>query len=67
MNRAEQAKKNRERMPQVAAWVDEYRQWGVTVVYAAENSVVMGTPQVEKNVFTVPPNYFPNFQIKGKK
>jgi len=67
MTREEQAKKNRELMPQVAAWVDEYRQWGVTVIYANENGVVVGKPPIEKNVFTVPANYFPNFRIKSKE
>ena len=69
MNREEKAKQNRERMPQVAAWVDEYRQWGVTVLHAVENGWVVGSPQVEENAFLVPANYFPCFQLSkvGKR
>ena len=67
MTRDEKAAQNRARMPTVAAWVDEYAQWGAKVIYASEGGHQVGKQPDEVNVFTVPAGYNPCYQIPDKK
>ncbi len=66
MTREERAAENRARMPTVAAWVDEYAQWGVKVVYASEGGHTVGAQPTEANVFAVPAGYNPCYQVQAK-
>lgn len=66
MTRDEKAAQNRARMPTVAAWVDEYAQWGAKVVYASEGGHQVGKQPDEANVFTVPAGYNPGYQARSK-
>lgn len=61
----------RQRMPTVAAVVDEYRPFmgkGAKVVYASENGYVLDRREKdgEANAFRVPPNYCPSRPVPGK-
>lgn len=58
----------RQRMPTVAAIVDEYRDLmadGGKVIYASENGHVIDRRTPEPNVFDIPPNY--GMPTGGKK
>jgi hypothetical protein len=52
-------KNNRERMPTVAAMVDEWRKQfpDLKVVYASENGITIDKRGDESNVFTIPKGY----------
>ena len=57
-------------MPTVAAIVDEFRQWmadGGKLIYAAENNHVIDRRTPEREVFTVPRNYYPMREVEVKK
>lgn len=59
------AQRNRELMPNVAALIDEFRAANpgidFKVVHAIDEQTgyEIGKPFDEKNVFTIPPDYFP--------
>lgn len=68
------AAKNRELMPNVAAMVDEWREYfpGLKVIWAKDlvTGHEAGTRREPIEVFNIPPNYYPTQQIetrKGKK
>lgn len=71
------AQRNRELMPNVAALIDEFRAANpgidFKVVHAIdeETGVEVGKPFDEKNVFTIPPDYYPTRTVeltkKGKQ
>jgi len=57
--RAEQAKKNRDKMPQIAAFMDELKQFipEAKVVYAKEGGIEIGN-QDEKTTRTICPKSY---------
>jgi len=58
----------RQKMPTVAAIVDELRPWLEKVVYASENGHVIDRrePVSDEQVFTIPPNYLKPMEAKKK-
>lgn len=57
-------------MPITASIVDFYRHFladGGKLIFASENGVVIDRREPETNVFQIPANYNPSFELKGKK
>lgn len=46
-------------MPVTSALLDEFAEWGATVVYAQENGITAGKKPDYSNAFTIPPGYYP--------
>jgi hypothetical protein len=60
----------RQKMPTVAAVVDEFRHLmanGGKVIYASENGTVIDRREPEENVFDIPPRYREPYEPKVKK
>lgn len=71
-SREAQRQRNRERAPAIAKLMDEIREQfpGATLVWGIDHTtgVEFGTkPPEEKNVFTIPPNYFPCASLEELK
>jgi hypothetical protein len=60
---------NRQRMPVVAAVVDQFREFLGSVVYASENGHTLDRrePVSADQVFEIPAGYCKPFEMKGKK
>lgn len=54
-------------MPITTELVEQYAEFGATVVYASENGHAYGKPPQYAEVFDIPPNYFPCKQFEGKR
>lgn len=70
-SREAQRQRNRDRAPAIAQLMDEIREkfpeaklvWGVDLTTGVE----FGTKEEEKNVFTIPPNYYPTASLEELK
>jgi hypothetical protein len=54
-------------MPVTTSMLDEFAEWGATVVYAQENGITAGKKPDYSNAFTIPPGYCPSWRPKEKK
>jgi hypothetical protein len=69
--REDERRRNRERMPNLAALMDDWREqfpdakliWGEDL----ETGVSVGTKPVDENVFVIPKDYFPMQTFEPKK
>lgn len=72
-SRSDQAKRNRELMPNAAALIDEWRQTfpDLKVIYAKDKvtGYEVGNPVEEGVPFSIPFNYYPStpVEMKGRK
>jgi hypothetical protein len=54
-------------MPITAALVEQYAEFSPTVIYAQENGLTVGKPPHYAEVFDIPANYHPSYQLPAKE
>lgn len=68
-DREDKAQRNRELMPNVAAIVDEWKQYfpGLTVTWAKDHVTGHEMGKKSEDGFVIPPRYFPTQPVDLKK